>query len=506
MENKKDFKLNWQLAALITILLIAAGIRLYFFNVYKNQPVWWDESEHLVMAKHIAFDSPKTGWNASREILLPLIFAAALKIFNSEVFLRFLQIVFSFLVVLFTYLVGKEIFNKNIGLIAAFLMSIYHLQLFWSIRFGLEILGPLFATAAIFFFWKGYVKKEKGYYIIIAGALGALALMTSAKTSLVALALFFSLIFSDKFQFLKNKQVWLTVLVAVILFSPYAFYYKNTTGSFLPRAVTTAEAVTGQLEQKVWSWSNFLLFSTDLVNQLTIPLFIVFLIGLVYALISIVLGFDLMFKGEKESAKFFFILLWMLFPLLTFSYFLGITPGGYPESRFLLEGFPAIFMLTAIGFERIYDWIKGYRKEFAVFVILAILFVSAFLHLRIASATINARAPSFLQVKEAAFWMKERSSSEDWIITNSVPQTTYYAERQVWGVPGDWTEEQFNSEVKKLRPKFLVISVFEFSPQWYYDWSQRHENSLQLVQAYTTQQNGQERPLLLIYQFINYDF
>ena len=260
MEKSESLKVNWSLLALVLVFLLAVTVRLYFFSAYQDQPVWWDESEHVLMAKHLAFGTPKTGWNESREILLPLIFSFFFKIFNSEAAIRFLQVILSLLAVFLTYLVGKEIFNKKIGLIAALGMAVSSELLFWTFRLGLEPVGVVLSLSTILFFWKGYIKKEKPYFLILAAIFGSLAFMASAKEVLVALAIFFTLIFSDNFKFLKDKKVLIAILVGFMLLVPYMAYYKSATGSFLPRSTATGAALGESLANNQWSWGNFLFF------------------------------------------------------------------------------------------------------------------------------------------------------------------------------------------------------------------------------------------------------
>ena len=506
-EGQKGFKINWYLVALIAVLLVAAGARLYFFDIYKNQPVWWDESEHLLMAKHIAFDTPKTGWNSGREILVPLIFSIFFKIFNSELFVRFIQVLFSLGIVFLTYLVGKEIFDRKIGLIASFMMGVFYLNLFFSLRFGLEMIAPFFALLTVYYFWKGYVKKEKPLYIFLAAAFGALAFMASSKEGLLFLSILFFLIFTDKFKFLKNKYVWISLLIGLLLLAPSLLYYKNVTGEFLPRGSAVAAAVGGDLSEGQWSWRNFSFFINYFPTFLQLPFFLLFLVGLILVLLTIALGFDLMIKGEeKTTSKYLFLILWAAPPLFAFSYFLGIAPGNYGEPRFMLEIFPAIFLITAQGLMKIYDGIKKSKKGVAIFVILLILVIGAFYQLRLADSTIKGSSTSFLQIRDAALWMRGNSQEGDWIVSASTPQTTYYSERSVQGIAGDLKEEEFKEIVQALRPKFMVVSVFEPHPQWYMEWPNNNPSIVRPVQAYTTGQSGQEVPLLVIYEFINYDF
>jgi len=41
---------------LVIIIVLAFAIRLYYFFITKNQPLWWDEAEYMATAKHWAFN------------------------------------------------------------------------------------------------------------------------------------------------------------------------------------------------------------------------------------------------------------------------------------------------------------------------------------------------------------------------------------------------------------------------------------------------------------------
>ncbi|HIH17810.1 MAG TPA: glycosyltransferase family 39 protein [Nanoarchaeota archaeon] len=506
MEETENLKVNWGVIALVVVFLLAVAVRLYFFSAYNNQPVWWDESEHLVMAKHIAFETPKTGWNESREILLPLIFSFFFKIFNSEAAVRFLQVIFSLLAVFLTYLVGKEIFDRNIGLIAALGMAVSSELLFWTFRFGLEPLGITLSLSTILFFWKGHIKKGKPYFTILAAVFGALAFMASAKEVLIILAIFFSLILSANFRFLKDKKILVALLIGFVLLTPYMAYYKSATGSFLPRSTATSAALGESLANSQWSWGNFLFFIKYIPSYLQLPWFILFLIGLVIVLINLVLGLDLSIRSKdeswKESGKYLLLVLWILLPLFFFSYPLGIAPGNYGEPRFMLEAMPAIFFVMALGLQKIHESLAKYGKGIAIAFTILVLLLGAFYQLRLADASLKSKETSFLQVKQAGLWIKENSQVSDWVIVASSPQVTYYSERQTQGPPE--SEEEFLRFVREKKPKFMVLSAFEPHPNWYLEWPASHTSAVKLVQAYSAGQTGQQSAVLVIYELTSY--
>nr|MBI4156371.1 glycosyltransferase family 39 protein [Candidatus Woesearchaeota archaeon] len=114
--EKNSSKLFW-----ITIL-IAVVIRLYFFILTRNQALWWDEAEYMLISKIWAGLIPDVGWFGGRPLLLPFIGFLFYKLkLNGEFAVRTIEFLLSILGVLLIYFIGKMFYNKKIGIIAAFI-------------------------------------------------------------------------------------------------------------------------------------------------------------------------------------------------------------------------------------------------------------------------------------------------------------------------------------------------------------------------------------------------
>src|SRR3989344_4769880 len=175
---KKD-KLN---IVLILILLFAFGLRLYYFNlVTGEQPLWWDELAFGSIAKNYVMHLWNTTDLITKEIvirppLLPLIWAVFLLFKIPETYIRFfLEIIPSTITIIFIYLLGKEIFNKKTGIIAAFIFSVTYIHIFYSLRLMTDIPSLAFLTASLYFFIYS-IKNEKVNYPILSLSLFLLSL------------------------------------------------------------------------------------------------------------------------------------------------------------------------------------------------------------------------------------------------------------------------------------------------------------------------------------------
>jgi len=146
------------------IFILAFAIRIYFFLITKNQPLWWDEADYMAYAKTLA-GAGNMDWivTAKHNSLFPFIAAFFIKFISSEAVLRFiLEVIPSLLLVFATYKILILMYNdKKIALISSSLMAVLWEGLFNTFRFHLDIPTLLVAYLSIYIFWQGYEKKEK---------------------------------------------------------------------------------------------------------------------------------------------------------------------------------------------------------------------------------------------------------------------------------------------------------------------------------------------------------
>ena len=208
---------------LIVILIFALILRLKYLTI--NQAVWYDEAEYLSVAKNWAFDLTSYQLHYVRPPLLPFLMAGLYKIGFGELAARVLILIFSIVGVLFTYIVGKNIFNKWVGLISTFIMSFFYLHLFYTARIMTDILSTTFWLVSIWFFWKGYVKKESKWYLWLLGPFLVMGLLTRFPFGLLVLIILGYLLITEGINFVKNKNLWIGAGLGVISIIPYAVWY-----------------------------------------------------------------------------------------------------------------------------------------------------------------------------------------------------------------------------------------------------------------------------------------
>src|SRR3989344_8145678 len=161
LEQKKEKIRSWlknpHNLILIGIFLLAIIIRIYYFSLTANQPLWWDEADYLAYAKNLANLGGDWIVTAKHNSIYPFIVAGLFLLGLGEPFVKFfIQIIPSILSVWLVYLICNEMYNdKRIGLIVSFLMTTFWVVLFNSMRFHVDIPGLFFGLLAIYVFWRG---------------------------------------------------------------------------------------------------------------------------------------------------------------------------------------------------------------------------------------------------------------------------------------------------------------------------------------------------------------
>lgn len=504
-ENKESkiigfFKSNMNLV-LIAILLLAIFLRLKYLNI--NSAIWWDEGEYLSMAKEWAY-----GINyfvpPARQPLIPFLISIfyRLGIESLSVIKFFVISIPSIASVFLTYLLGKELYNKKVGLISSFMMAVFWIPLFWSTRTSTDLMGLFFSLLAFWAFWKGYTKKEKpALYLAISGISLALGFATRVGNILAVLIIGVFLLTIARLDLLKNKSLRFLMISSIIALIPYLIYNYVKFGSifaFWGLYFGTVSYVTKESIPFFWGFFSF--FRLYLFNLF----FIIFLIGLI-DFYKLFLGFDVMLKKlEEKLLADFFTLLMIVIPTI---YFAFIQRQTSTEPRWAMIMAPAIFFVTAKGFLFLYEQIVkylptfNYKKIVSIAIIIIFIILASVQQLKYADALIEIKKDTYIQLKFAGEWIKENSNEDDIIFSSAVPQNSYYSERKTITVHGP--EEKFNRDIAELKPKFLMLTSLEGYPDWAWDWPQRHQDLVIPVQAYFIDPE-KTKPILILYAFIDY--
>ncbi|MFA5175678.1 MAG: glycosyltransferase family 39 protein [Candidatus Nanoarchaeia archaeon] len=520
--NIKEFLKDNQNKLLIVLIAFATLFRLYYFFKLGAQPIWWDEGDYLAVAKGFLLNWQTQEWWAHfsgiRPLLMPMLWALFLKLNLSEIIMRFFTLFIpSIITVYLTYAIGRDLYNKKVGLIAGLMMSVYWVQMFYTFRLLTDIPALCLSMFSIYFFWSWYIKKEKPIGLYLCILFGVLGFSTRFPLAMVPFTCIFYLFITKRFSLLKDKIIWKASIIGIGLLLFY-FIMASLFGSgilnaiqfyFGSKAVSMGTPVTT-------AFKDIMLLIPSLLEKVWL---VAVFIGLI-TFINLVLGFDLFLKRKnKELDSDFFVFIWAFLQL-----FLYIVIVKSATDRWLLMLMPALFIIAAKGTLLIYDYLKKYNKEIAIVALLIFVGGGFYEHFTHTNQLIDMKIGSYGEEKEAGIWIKENFVGIPKIMTASTVQIAYYSEGYTYGFSTNATEYTncvdkmgaivdnescqnitetlFDEKVKEVNPDFFIIHIFEpvFTPKWAYTYAEKHRNQLTPVQAYFADEQ-KTQPMLILYKY-----
>ena len=475
MEKIKNWlKENWMLGGIIVFAIL---IRLYYFKITNGQILWWDESVYMLISQRFAFGSDYI-FGPVRPILFSFITALFLKISNTEFLPRLFMLLLSIATVPGMYLLGKELFNKKVGLVSAFLMSIFYLNLFFTYRLLVDLPSLTFFIYSAYFFFK-YFKTKKNSSLYWAVVMVAIGTLFKLSTAFILPAILIYVLITQGFSFIKKKEIWISVLIFILIMTPYLIWgYLEFGGFVLTQA--SGHVSPGSYFEGFNSFKNYLTsFPTYFSWYLLIP----FIFGIVM-MYKVFLYFDKLVKGDNDLKRDLYLLLILLIPFTLVSFLIG-----HNENRYIITIFPIVFVISSSFLITSYNFIKKHNKFFAILLMICLLSFTANFQINNADDLIKSKINSYNEIKEVGIWLKENTNPGEIIVTKSWPQIKYYSERGVIKLP--LTKEEFDPN----DTDYLMLSVFEQHPDWAYNYPQ--ENNLTLIKYYLDQN---QQPLVIIYK------
>jgi len=508
-EKIKNWFKNKYNIYLIAILLFAFLIRLYYFWLTKNQPLWWDEAEYMAYAKTLA---GKANYTLGEQRLpgFPLFVSIfyILGITNEPLIKFFVVFIPSILVIFLIYLTIKEMYrDKRIALISTAIIAVLWEHLFYSNRFHTENPALIFELLAIYILFKVYINgkdllfvKSKNkflvFFLIILSSF--ISVLFRPGNLLFIPAIFLFLLIYNKEHLFKLK-IFATAIGIVVL-GTLAFI-------FLPYSIKSGLLSYYHPENQLAfnTLGVFYGFYQSIIPWLPSILFYALLLGFVVFIFDFIIKWPLIkqIKSDSENLEIKSDIFNMLLIICVLSLFIFvIRPYQGYEYRWFFPLVTGMLVFTSKGIITFSEYISkllNYKKAAIIF-ILIILFFGLYTQMVHAGQIIKIKLDSYSQVRDAALWMKDNSNKEDIIFSISHPQTSYYSERKVISYSLAKNDSDLESMIKKYKPKYLTVSIFEQHPEFAYTYPQRHNDTLIPVKVYTMQTEEGERPVLIVYE------
>lgn len=336
------------------IIFLAAMLRL----INLDQSLWLDEATQVTLSKSSIYSIIFQRGVDFHPPLSYLIMHFWIKLGTSEFWLRIPSVIFGSLTVWLTYKLTKDLFNRNISLLASLLLALNPYHIYYSQEVRMYAEAALFGLLSMYFF---YISTTKPKIINFLGYI------LSTSTLIYTHYDGFFLIFAQIFYLLivrKNKirNFMVCLLVVFLIYIPWIpqFLIQLTNG------LSASEYLPG--------WENVLSLPFYKAVLLT---FIKFsfgrisieenLISYILALLILSLVGFIIFKSFKKISEtnYKLILFWFFVPILSTLIISFQIPLNQPFR--ILYIIPSFCILLSIG---VYQF--GKLKYFLIGILMAI--------------------------------------------------------------------------------------------------------------------------------------
>ncbi len=338
------------------ILILILSLLLSLVNL--NQSLWWDEAINVVYAKSSEFwwfvtkypvgDFHPPGWFA-------LLWVWGHIFGFSEISVRLPSVILGTATVWLTYLLGKELFNKKIGLLAALLMAIAPLHVYYSQEARMYALAAFSATLSFYFLCRLTAgKKWAGLGFVISLVL---VLSSDYLAYLVIPAQIIYLIWIKKLR----KEILIKFLAAGVIFLPWlaVFPAQFKTGIDTAIGLPGWAGVVGSNFKDLLLFPVKILFGRVTFSDKNLYTGAALFIGTIYA--------PILYFGIKKINQNKLLICWIFIPLALASLVSFFVPVlAYFRMIFIL---PPVYLLLAKG-------VLSFPKKIAVATFVFICLVS----------------------------------------------------------------------------------------------------------------------------------
>lgn len=328
---------------LLLILILSFIIRL----INLNQSLWHDESGNVIYANTLDLWSyitkyPIGDFHPPGYFFILWIWG---HIFDfSEVSIRMPSVIFGILTIWLIYLIGKELFSKKVGLIAALFLTLAPLHIYYS----QEARTYSFAAFAVSlsFYWLFKLIKGVRFSFLGYGISVALILYSDYLPYFVLPAQIIYIFFLEKRNLNKFfSSLMLGVIMALpwLIFFPQQFIYGYQIAN---RVTGWAQVVGGATIQNALLLPVKILVGRVNFDEIVVYVLIIGLISIPYLCIL-----KNIFKGIREDKNRIGFLFWLIIPvILAFGISFFIPVFSYFRMIFIL---PAFYLLTASMIEKL---------------------------------------------------------------------------------------------------------------------------------------------------------
>lgn len=390
----------------IIIFLIFISLLGKFILIHFNKGLWWDEAVYLGLSKSLTKGYYSLDQNLPIESFRPPLFPVVIALFSNSIFLsRIIVAIISVLSVISLYFLTKELFNKEMAILASLFLSTNPLFIFFTGKVLSEALFILFFSISLLFF-----TKQNSF---LSGFFTGVAFITRYLGIILILSYFLYFFIKGKVKKIYSFLLGLAIpLLPWFLISNH--YYFNPLGSIL---------------------TNFKIYTyveppiTFTISQ--------FFTAFGFVIIFIAIGTYFYIKDSKDNLLTLLVLLPILFFILL----------PHMEIRYLLSFLP-VYAITAS-----YSVFK--LRNIALF--MAIVFCLHAIIIGFQMTWEDRFAASSLV--QASLYLK--NTTNETIVSVSYPYIYYLTERRCAILNYNHTIQDLYFLLEKYNASYIVLYKFE---------------------------------------------
>ena len=288
---------------------------------------------------------------------------------------RFLSAIFGILTIFLIYQIGKTLFNKLTGIIAAIFLMIIPSAVIESHYASVDTPLTFFVTLS-FFFASQILKKGELRYYILAGIAAGLAASIKYPGILILFTVFIAhIIFvqkiwvneyynSNKF-FLINKNFIFSFIASCLAFmmtTPFAILDYHTFLASIGNDYRLTHKFASQTNWFIYNYYDAFKNYIELIREaLTINLEIILLAGVIYCILSVLLY---IIRRRRHDSKLENLQASILLLSWIIVYFLFISSLANHPARYLVPLFPFLAIAGANFLNELVEFLGRIMKGF----------------------------------------------------------------------------------------------------------------------------------------------
>jgi 4-amino-4-deoxy-L-arabinose transferase-like glycosyltransferase len=360
-----------------------------------NRILWWDEVVYLSLGSSILKGRYEIVPNRDtfRPVLFPVLIALSFLI-NGENLVRILVAIFSIFSIISTYYMGKKLFDVKTGLLAALVLLNFPLFIFYSNKILAETIFLTFTPLALTTFYLGIEKDYK--FLLLSALFTGMSILTKYFGFFLVLIYLVYIILNKKIQIFKKREFYIALAIFFLLLTPWfiinTIYYRNPIGGIFENAEIYLPL------EKNQSFYFFLVDSWKIfgLSVIFIP------VGIFYAI-----------KERKNNSLL--ILIYALIPFIIFSLL------SHKEPRYLVSFFSSFACLISFTIQKIPKRIRTFAYGFLLIALILGFFLGCN---EIAKEEVNLDV-----LKEGSLYIKNITHANEYVMSESYPYLSYYADR-----------------------------------------------------------------------------